>query len=487
MTVVRGGPERPAAFGLKENEVIEMSVLNAVMVPHPPLIIPQVGRGEETKIQDTIDAYRKAAVFIKEADPDTVLILTPHNVMYYDYFHVSPGSGADGDFNMFRAPEVTLHIEYDEELQERISAFARENSFPAGTEGEKDPKLDHASLIPLLFLKEAYGEKPLPKAVRLSLSGRLLTEHYYWGMMLRDAADSLDRRISIIASGDLSHKLLESGPYGFHEAGPEYDRKIMDVMSSADFGKLFQFSDAFCESAAECGHRSFTIMAGCFDRQKVRAEKLSYEGPFGVGYGVCLFTPGEEDDSRSFLDQEIREEAQKHLEARENEDAYARLARTSVETWVYADRPAKVPADLPEEMLSEKAGVFVSIHMNGRLRGCIGTISPAADCIAQEIINNGISACSRDPRFGKVTKEELPYLEYSVDVLGEAEPVSSMEDLDPQEYGVIVSRGERRGLLLPALDGVDSVEKQLEIARKKAGIREDEPYTIERFRAYRHV
>lgn len=464
-----------------------MAVLNAVMVPHPPLIIPEIGRGEEKKIQETINAYRKAAAFVHDADPDTVLVITPHNVMYYDYFHISPGSGADGDFSLYRAPEVKLHIDYDEEMQEALCDYARENHFPAGTEGEKNPKLDHAALIPLLFLKEAYGEDPLPKVVRMSLSGRLLTEHYYWGMMIRDAAASLGKKISVIASGDLSHKLLESGPYGFHEAGPEYDQKIMELMSAADFGKLFRFSDAFCENAAECGHRSFTIMAGCFDRQKVRAERLSYEGPFGVGYGVCIFEPGEEDPSRDFLEQEIREESRRHIEARENEDPYARLARTSVETWVYADRSARVPADLPEEMLTEKAGVFVSIHMNGRLRGCIGTIRPVADCIAQEIINNGISACSRDPRFGKVTREELPYLEYSVDVLGEAEPVASVEELDPQEYGVIVSSGERRGLLLPALDGVDSVEKQLEIARKKAGIKDGEPYTIEKFRASRHV
>jgi AmmeMemoRadiSam system protein A len=137
-------------------------------------------------------------------------------------------------------------------------------------------------------------------------------------------------------------------------------------------------------------------------------------------------------------------------------------------------------------MLSDQAGTFVSLKKHGQLRGCIGTISATTRSIADEIIQNAISACSHDPRFEPVTPKELDELEYSVDILGKAEDIASPEALDVKRYGVIVSRGHRRGLLLPNLEGIDTVEEQLSIARRKAGIREGEPVTLQRFEVVRH-
>ena len=146
-----------------------------------------------------------------------------------------------------------------------------------------------------------------------------------------------------------------------------------------------------------------------------------------------------------------------------------------------------MPEGLPEEMYSRRAGVFVSLKKDGRLRGCIGTIAPVRGSIAEEIIENAISAAIKDPRFHAVEPDELEHLVYSVDVLGDAEKISSPEELDVKRYGVIVSRGYRRGLLLPDLEGVDTAEDQIEIARQKAGIPEDaEDITLERFEVVRH-
>lgn len=165
-----------------------------------------------------------------------------------------------------------------------------------------------------------------------------------------------------------------------------------------------------------------------------------------------------------------------------------RLARLSLETYVRTGHPlAHLPPDLPPELTAQAAGAFVSLHMDGRLRGCIGTIVPTRENVAWEIVQNAVSACSRDPRFPSVRPDELDKLEYSVDVLGQPEPVDSPAQLDPKQYGVIVSSGTRRGLLLPDLDGVDTVEQQLDIARQKGGIDSKSPYQIERFRVVRHV
>jgi len=167
------------------------------------------------------------------------------------------------------------------------------------------------------------------------------------------------------------------------------------------------------------------------------------------------------------------------------EDDYVRLARQAAEHYVKTGSPLSLPDKLPQEMLSRKAGVFVSCKKRNMLRGCIGTIAPVTNCIAEEIIRNTKSAIAEDPRFNPVDKEELPQLTFSVDVLDEPED-TEFDGLDPQRYGVIVISGHKRGLLLPNLEGVDTAEKQVDIAREKARIRPHEKYTLQRFEVTRH-
>ena len=149
-------------------------------------------------------------------------------------------------------------------------------------------------------------------------------------------------------------------------------------------------------------------------------------------------------------------------------------------------RKIQAPKGLPRELYSQRAGAFVSIKEDGQLRGCIGTIQAVRSSLAEEIIDNAISASSRDPRFPAVEPEELDRLVISVDVLGETEPVASPDELDVKRYGVIVSKGHKRGLLLPNLEGVDTVEEQIDIAKRKAGISRDEEVRLERFEVVRH-
>ena len=162
----------------------------------------------------------------------------------------------------------------------------------------------------------------------------------------------------------------------------------------------------------------------------------------------------------------------------------AKLAKKAVETYVKQGKIPKPPKLTPE--MKERAGAFVSIHEGEKLRGCIGTAEPYWDNVAQEIIHNAISSAVRDPRFPPVLPAELKYLSYSVDVLTAPEPVKDEDQLDAKRYGVIVQSGIRQGLLLPDLEGVDSVERQLEICRLKAGIAPDEPVKLYRFEVKRY-
>ena len=460
-----------------------MSVLAGFMVPHPPMIVPAVGRGSEKQVLETIRAYERAAAEIAALCPDTLIITSPHSVMYADYFHISPGSEAKGSFRQFRAPEVKFAERYNTELVDRICALAQAETLPAGTLGERDPALDHGTMGPLWFIRRQYAGG---KLVRIGLSGLPLTEHYRLGRLIARAVEELGRRAVLIASGDLSHKLQSYGPYGFAEEGPEYDRRIMDVCGRAAFGELFEFDESFCEKAAECGHRSFVILAGAFDGLRVRAEALSHQDRTGVGYGICTFYPEGPDPERQFLKSYQEKTERECRERAEKSDAYVRLARAAVEAWVLRRERLPLPEGLPAEMLTRRAGAFVSLHAHGRLRGCIGTIQATRQNVAEEILQNAVSACSRDPRFPPVRPEELNSLELSVDVLGDLEPVESPAQLDVKRYGVVVSRGFKRGLLLPNLDGVDSVEDQIRIARQKGGIGESEPYKLERFEVVRH-
>jgi AmmeMemoRadiSam system protein A len=161
------------------------------------------------------------------------------------------------------------------------------------------------------------------------------------------------------------------------------------------------------------------------------------------------------------------------------------LAKNTVERYVAGGETISLPTELEPEMKG-KAGVFVSIKKRGALRGCIGTFSPSTENIAAEIIRNAISAATMDPRFAPVDSSELSELEYSVDVLSTPEKIESAESLDPKRYGVIVSKGNLRGLLLPDLEGVDTADEQIRIAALKAGITSTDGMDLFRFEVKRY-
>ena len=460
-----------------------MPIIAAFMVPHPPMIVPEVGRGSEKQIEKTIRSYEKVADEIAALKPETIIISSPHSIMYSDYFHISPGAGASGSFADFGAPQVKFDVDYDQELVNRLAARAEDLHFPAGTLGEKRPELDHGTMVPLWFITKKYKDF---KLVRTGLSGYDLLKHYEYGMMIKDVVEELGRKVVYVASGDLSHKLQEYGPYGFAEEGPVYDSRIMDVCSGARFGELFDFDENFCDKAAECGHRSFVIMAGALDGCAIVATQYSHEDVTGVGYGICSFIPKGEDENRHFLDARLKSVEDNLNQKRQNSDVYVKLARASAEYFVKNGDVMPLPDWVPDELLNKEAGAFVSIHKFGGLRGCIGTIASTQENLVLEIIHNAVSAVSKDPRFDPVTEDELKYLDINVDVLGDAEPIKSEAELDVKKYGVIVQSGYKRGLLLPDLEGVDTVEQQVSIARRKGGIAPGDKVELFRFEVVRH-
>lgn len=465
-------------------------VLGAVISPHPPIIVSEIGRGEEVKAKNTIDGVKAVSSYIKEKSPTTIIVITPHGPLFSDAISISAERNLYGDFGNFWHKEVKLEFENNLELmkkiinnslKEGIRIVAIDNSTARRYRVEN--KLDHGTMVPLYFVDKVYKNFKLIHITYGLLSPQ---ELYKFGRCIKEAVLDSDDDVILLASGDLSHRLSHDGPYPYSPYGRVYDEKIVDVIRKGNMEDIVTFDLELAERAGECGLRSFMVMAGFLDGYKVESEVFSYEGPFGVGYCTAKLDIKGEDSDKDMLKILKERERMKIEELRKNESPYVRLARMSLEHYIKTGKYIDVPPDTPEELLKVRRGVFVSLKKNGMLRGCIGTIEPVTENVAHEIIRNAVAAGTEDPRFDEVTEDELDSIVYSVDVLYEPEKVNSKDELDVEKYGVIVSCGFRRGLLLPNLEGVDTVDEQISIALRKANISPYEDYTIERFRVDRY-
>lgn len=460
-----------------------MLKLSAFIVPHPPIIIPEIGHGEEQKITLTTKAYHQIAQKINALKPDTIIIISPHAKAYSDCFYIPLSLTSEGSLKDFGAPDLRFKMTNNQDFIRHLIRYSNELNNDIYSHQIQVDHLDHGTMVPLYFINQYYTNYQL---VKIPLSGLSNERHYQLGKAIQKVIINHSQNVVIIASGDLSHKLKTTGPYGFAKEGLLFDQEITKAMKLGDFLKFLTLDEELCSNAAECGRRSFIMMSGIFDGYDVSSELLSYEGPFGVGYAVAEFHSIAQNNTRQFLPQYNQAVVDLALKHKNQEDHFVKLARESLEYYVLHNKPMKLPDQLPQELLQQKAGVFVSLKIAGELRGCIGTTGPTTLNVATEIIQNAISAGTKDPRFMPVTQSELNKITYSVDVLGPIEPVHSLKDLDKDRYGVIVQHQYKSGLLLPHLEGVDSTEEQIQIALRKANINPNDSYTISRFEVIRH-
>ncbi len=424
------------------------------IVPHPPLLVPDVGGGREIEISATTKAMERLTQQLADHRPETVFIISPHGTYYHNAMGVATSKSSQGNMRSWGARGPDYHFDNDLEAVAALEDESRAANIPLRSIGDRSYELDHGVLVPIHFLvKGMEGAKMVP----LTFSWLPLDSHFAFGQAIRRAAEKIGRRVAIVASGDLSHRLTPEAPAGFHRDGEVFDKRLVGYIEDYNVKGIMTMDEDLIEHAGECGLRSIVILLGALDGLAAKSEVLSYEGPFGVGYCVASFeveggNPG-------------------------SMHPIARLAKETVESYVRAGKIPQPPAELAPEMKGS-AGVFVSLHSHGMLRGCIGTFEPTQPNVAEEVIANAVSSASRDYRFSPVTPAELSDLEYSVDVLTEPRPVESKDDLDPKKYGVIVECGARKGLLLPDLEGVDSVDQQIEICCSKAGISPGEPTNL---------
>ena len=460
-----------------------MSIVATFMLPHPPIVIPKIGKGDMKVVQKTVDAYEQAAEKIGQIQPETIVIISPHHTLYADYFQISPGRKGKGNLAQFNVPQVSVTAKYDEDFVEKLSHIADAHNIPAGVKGAVSKTIDYGAVIPLTYVNKYWKNY---KLVHMGVSGLPLVSHYELGKCIKETAESLGTKTVVIASGDLSHRLKPDGPNGYRKEGAEYDATVMSIMKDARFDELMDFDEGYRSLAGECGHRSFTVMAGTLDKMDVTTECLSYEGVTGVGYGICVFEPGEANDERDMKEKYLKKDIERVSAVKEKEDEYVKLARKAVEELVLNDKKYEITEDLPDEMVNRKAGVFITIKTGKQLRGCVGTLTPDKESIAEEIIQNAMNSAGNDPRYAHIEKDELDRMEITVDVIGEFEEIFTDDMLDVHKYGVCISKGRKKGFLLPNQTGLETTEQQVNIAKQSAGLRPRDKAKMERFEVVRH-
>jgi len=460
-----------------------MAILRAYILPHPRLAIPAVGRGEERKITKTLKSIDTVAQEIAYLRPDTIIFITPHNVIYDDYFHISPGDGIKGSCPQLGTRHVKLSLKYDLNFAAVTSSVSGKYGISAKTLGEKKAPFDHGVMVPLWFINRRYSQF---KAMRISPSNLDERAHYRMGQALSEAAANIGRRTVIIASGNLSRDLNEKADEGYVEEALEYDKEMVKIFTSGDFSKLFTIPHSLRDSADPCGHNVFTMLAGCLDRRLIRAEMFSYENSLGEGYAVASFTPGPYDERRNFMEQTEHTQRRLVVQARSDEDSYCVLARRALEHSVLHGITLQMPAGLPRDMLTTRAGVFVSLYVDGMLRGAAGALDPTTMHVAAEIVKYAVAAGQADKRFPAVTINELSSLVYKVDVIGSPEVVTSLAQLDVKRYGLIITSKDTWGVMLPNQPSIETPEQQIAAVKKRVGIPADAPIRLERFEVMRH-
>lgn len=272
-----------------------MGIVAAGIAPHPPIIIPEIGRGEEKKAGRTIEALQVFARRLAEVQGDTVVIITPHGPMFRNAMAILAEACLEGDFAHFLVPDVRLQAENDLELVRTIERESRKIGVEVALlakEGSVVPPeevcLDHGITVPLYYLQKA-GTGGRCVAVTYALLP--YAELYLFGQILKKAAENLQRRVVVVASSDLSHRLIRGAPAGFNPRGEEFDRLLMKYLENYQVEKILTMDPDLVQAAGECGLRSIAVLLGCLEGEAVQTEILSYEGPFGVGYPVALLTP----------------------------------------------------------------------------------------------------------------------------------------------------------------------------------------------------
>jgi len=262
------------------------SIVFSGIAPHPPLLVPEIGGSRIDQVADSQRALREFSRRLVDTNPETVVVISPHSPLDPNVFTARTTAELTGDFREFYAPAVSLTFLNDLEMLDAIALA----SLTEGVELrklERDYPLDHGALVPLYYLHEAGWRG---RVVVIGFTHQSNAEHLAFGRAIAKAAEAINRRVALVASGDLSHRLIVDGPYEYEPTAHLFDEQIVDAIARGDSNGVLDIDPNLRERAGECGYRSIVIALGCVGENLRDHQVLSYEGPFGVGYMVAVLT-----------------------------------------------------------------------------------------------------------------------------------------------------------------------------------------------------
>lgn len=265
-----------------------MSLVFASLCPHPPLLIPEVGGESLKRVTKTKKAMEELAERISEAAPSTIIVISPHGLVYPNQMNINGMPKLYGDFGSFGAQEVSFHFENNLGLAGHIDESANKSDVPTllYDNGQDFFELDHGTLVPLFYLTHKLRQDV--KIVPVAYSYLPVAQHFVFGQVIADVIKKSEEKIAVVASGDMSHRLLHS-QYGYSKTGPQFDNEIQKLIIDKKTEDILNLDEEYLEEAGECGYRSLVILLGILDKTSYAPQVLSYEGPFGVGYLVVDF------------------------------------------------------------------------------------------------------------------------------------------------------------------------------------------------------
>src|SRR5678816_556105 len=263
----------------------QSSLVFSGIAPHPPIMVPEVGRESIAGVVDSIDAMSELTRRLIDSGAESVILISPHAPLEVDSFVAYEGPQVSGDFSRFNAPGTGFTTSIDEELLAAIKEAAASEHYNVTTLPEHD--LDHGTAVPLYFLLRNGWRG---KVVTLGYSFLSNHDHLRFGSCIRKAADQVGRRVAFIASGDLSHRLKPQAPAGYNPNAHVFDEQVVEALRSNDPERIVDIDFNLRRLAGECGYRSMLVAIGASSELPLSCEVLSYEAPFGVGYLVAQIT-----------------------------------------------------------------------------------------------------------------------------------------------------------------------------------------------------
>jgi AMMECR1 domain-containing protein/aromatic ring-opening dioxygenase LigB subunit len=448
-------------------------IVFTALMPHAPILATGVGSPRQHKeVRHTIDAMCKVVRHALEAQPDMILLISPHSPRRSGAFGIWRMPVLRGSLELFGAPDCRVELPLDTVFADRLSEEASHRGLHLWS--INSPALDYGATVPLSYFAAAGWQGPTV-VVGLNKTGEPGLEEF--GEAIAAAATGLKRRVAVIASGDMSHRIGPSAPLGFNVEGNRFDESLIELLRHGGRQGIRELDPKLLTIAAEDVVDSVRVALAASSYSAERGSVLSYEGPFGVGYGVAILS---ERNPAKLAASGISRIERSPGSISHFADLPA-LARMSIEAQLEGgdDQPPMKAAGA----LVESRGVFVTLRtVSSRLRGCAGTASPTATDLVHETWHCARAAAFADSRFPALKKEDLRRVRVTISILSALEPVTSLSELDPVQYGIQVTADDgRAGLLLPALAGVDTAAEQVRLARHKGSIAEHEHVRIERF------